>query len=173
MVLSIVARIGPCTPFDMKKSVERCIGFFWSFPHSQLYAEPSRLTDMGLLSEYQEPTGRRRRLYTITERGRARLAEWWHTDGESIHEIRDSGLLKLYFGNLTSVSNSAEVAAMETAAHQERLDRYRKAYNSMIDDPERDPLELRTLEFGLRYEALAVEFWHGTAEQLGSEPQEK
>ena len=49
-------------------------GNFWPFPHTQLYAEPARLAEAGLLEEAREETGRRRRHYTITAAGRRRLS---------------------------------------------------------------------------------------------------
>ncbi|MGM7643275.1 PadR family transcriptional regulator [Nocardia ignorata] len=165
LVLSLVARTGPCTPFDIKKQVDRSIGFFWSFPHSQIYAEPERLVEEGLLSGYQETTGRRRRIYTITDAGRAELEDWLTTGQDKrTHELRDSGLLKLYFGSLSSPDDVVEVAAGEKQAHQKRLDRYLAAHDSLSGDPASDSHELLVLEFGIRYEALSVEFW-GEIEQ--------
>ncbi|WP_194814816.1 PadR family transcriptional regulator [Nocardia sp. XZ_19_385] len=166
LVLSLVARTGPCTPFDIKKHVDRSIGFFWSFPHSQIYAEPERLAEKKLLSGYQEPTGRRRRIYSITELGRARLEEWLsHSADAPTHELRDSGLLKLYFGSLSAPADVAKVAEAEKSAHQQRLDRYRTAHTSLAGTPESDANELLVLEFGIRYESLAVEFWDTVADR--------
>jgi len=61
LVLGLVARQGQCTSYDMKVLVSNSIGYFWTFPHSQLYAEPARLAGFGLLHEVQETTGRKRR----------------------------------------------------------------------------------------------------------------
>ncbi|GAB2638614.1 PadR family transcriptional regulator [Nocardia goodfellowii] len=166
LVLSLVARTGPCTPFDIKKHVDRSIGFFWSFPHSQIYAEPERLAGKMLLSGYQEPAGRRRRIYSITDLGRARLEEWLsHSADAPTHELRDSGLLKLYFGSLSTHADVAKVAEAEKSAHQQRLDRYRTAHTSLSATPKSDVHELLVLEFGIRYESLAVEFWDTVADR--------
>ena len=61
-----VALRGPTTPYDLKRFVQLSIGHFWPFPHTQLYAEPARLADAGLLEETREDGGRRRRHYAIT-----------------------------------------------------------------------------------------------------------
>ena len=61
LVLGIVALRGPSTPYDLKRFVQLSIGHFWPFPHTQLYAEPARLADAGLLEEMREESGRRRR----------------------------------------------------------------------------------------------------------------
>ena len=48
------------------------MGGFFSIPHSQLYAEPERLARAGYLRERREQTGRRRKHYSLTEKGRRR-----------------------------------------------------------------------------------------------------
>ena len=69
LVLGIVALRGPSTSYDLKRFVQLSIGHFWPFPHTQLYAEPARLAEAGLLEETREESGRRRRFYAITEPG--------------------------------------------------------------------------------------------------------
>jgi DNA-binding PadR family transcriptional regulator len=56
-VLGFVARLGPSTPYDLKRAVSQSVAYFWDFPHSQLYVEPERLAGLGLLSEEQEEHG--------------------------------------------------------------------------------------------------------------------
>src|SRR3954447_1483246 len=100
LVLGLVAREGECTSYDMKVMVSRSIGYFWTFSHSQLYAEPARLTELGLLSEEQETTGRKRRTYRLTDSRRAALREWLAEPTDEPTEIRDLAVLKLFFGHL-------------------------------------------------------------------------
>ncbi len=66
VVLGFAARESPVTSYDLKQMVASSVGYFWPFPHSQLYAEPARLASAGLLDEEVEDHGRRRRLYRIT-----------------------------------------------------------------------------------------------------------
>ncbi|MER8162802.1 PadR family transcriptional regulator [Streptomyces sp. NPDC094472] len=54
------------TSYDLKRAISRSVGYFWNFPHAQLYSEPKRLQETGLLELHQEGTGRRRKTYTIT-----------------------------------------------------------------------------------------------------------
>src|SRR6185503_10516140 len=42
LVLGLLAREGPSTPYDLKRHVAATLGHFWSFPHALLYAEPPR-----------------------------------------------------------------------------------------------------------------------------------
>ena len=50
LVLGMIALRGPSTPYDLKRAVSRSVGYFWHFPHAQLYSEPDRLADAGLLA---------------------------------------------------------------------------------------------------------------------------
>src|SRR5205807_9741462 len=100
LVLGLIALLGRATSYDLKSVVGRSIGYFWSFPHSQLYAEPDRLVGMGLLAEDRESTGRRRRIYSITDAGRTELESWLRDPDTEPPEFRIMGTLKLFFGNL-------------------------------------------------------------------------
>ena len=70
VVLGLLDRDGPSTPYELKAAVGRGVAAFWPFPHSQIYAETQRLTGFGLLAEEREDVGRRRRTYRVTAAGR-------------------------------------------------------------------------------------------------------
>ena len=76
VVLGMIGLRGPSTPYDLKRGIGHSVGYFWPFPHAQLYAEPERLERMGLLAVQPEESGRRRKVYTLTGPGRAALREW-------------------------------------------------------------------------------------------------
>src|SRR5215475_2968818 len=76
VVLGLLAIYGPATPYDLKRWVDDSIGYFWSFPRAQLYVEPERLAAAGLLTERREGTGRRRRVFSVTQAGRRVLQDW-------------------------------------------------------------------------------------------------
>ena len=83
LVLGLVAGLGAATPYELKQMVNASLGHFWPFPHSQLYSEPERLAELGLLQVEQESSGRRRKRYSITGAGREALTAWLKdTDGE-------------------------------------------------------------------------------------------
>jgi PadR family transcriptional regulator AphA len=51
LVLGLLAREGPSTPYGFERHVAATLGNFWSFPHTLLYTEPSRLDALGLVTE--------------------------------------------------------------------------------------------------------------------------
>jgi DNA-binding PadR family transcriptional regulator len=97
-VLTLLDVFGQSTPYDLKQALERSIENFWPVPHTTFYAEPERLAQAGLLRERREQGGRRRRLYSLTERGRRALHEWRDSPEVSPPQLRDEGVLKLFAG---------------------------------------------------------------------------
>ncbi len=158
VVLGLVAE-GATTPYDMKQTAARSVGYFWSFPHSQLYAEPARLAELGLLAEQQESSGRRRRVYTLTPAGRQALDKWVREPTTEQPQIRDTGLLKLFFGEGLSPDELAALARAQEEAHRARLVVYQEK-EAEIDQPQ----HVATLRAGLLFEQLFVDFWHDVAD---------
>ena len=100
------------------------IGHFWSFPHALLYKEPPRLVELGLLTEEREAAGRRRRLFTITGHGRAAIQAWLANPSQKSTELRDAGLLQLFFADLGSTDDRRALAVAQLAIHRAALAQY-------------------------------------------------
>jgi DNA-binding PadR family transcriptional regulator len=162
LVLGLVRDLPGATPYDLKRMVSVSVGYFWDFPHSQLYAEPARLADLGLLDEEQETAGRRRRRYTITAGGRAALEAWLNDPDSQPSEVRDQGLLKLFFSTERSEDQIRRLAEIQVKAHQARLAEY-EALEARIRGLA-PVAQARTLELGLRFERLVVRFWEEVAD---------
>lgn len=170
LVLGLIEREGASTPYELKRHVAATIGHFWSFPHALLYKEPPRLVELGLLSEEREVDGRRRRLFTITGRGRAALQAWLAKPSQEPTELRDAGLLQLFFADLGSTDDRRTLAVAQLAIHRAALARYeddRRAEGMLrgSDSAARTVEHWRgvTLPMGLLYERAAVAFWEGVA----------
>ena len=97
-LLALLDHLGEVTPYDIKQALERSIENFWQVPHTTAYDEPARLAAGGYLATRQEPGGRRRRLYAITEEGRAALRAWAEKPTAAPPQLRDELLLKLFAG---------------------------------------------------------------------------
>ncbi len=163
VVLGLVA-CGASTSYELKQKVASSVGFMWSFPHSALYAEPGRLVELGLLTEEREEHGRRRRLYALTDEGQAALERWLREPPSDPPQLRDLGLLKLFFSNLTSEGDVRALAEAQIAAHRERLAIYEAIEAGMPDDPP-DPFPFATLRMGLMCERTFIAFWEEIAER--------
>ena len=165
VILGILAAAGPMTTYELKRAVASSVGYFWPFPHAQLYAETARLASLGLLSETQETGGRRRRVYAATPDGRAAVEQWLATPTPEPAQFRDLGLLKLAFGSLAAPETIAALARDQAAAHAERL----RIYEAHAGTP-MDPHVRATLELGLRYERAALDFWRGEVPIVDGRP---
>ena len=81
-ILGMLA-LRPWSAYELTQQMRRSLDYCWPRPESVLYQEPKRLVRLGLATAKQEVAGRRRRtVYTITEQGRGRLAEWLTTRPE-------------------------------------------------------------------------------------------
>jgi PadR family transcriptional regulator, regulatory protein AphA len=95
-------RFQPRTGYDVKRVTDYSTRFFWRASYGQIYPELGSLERAGLVVSRDEPYGRRRRrVYDITPAGERALAEWLLGD-EDAFDLRDEGLLRLFFGELVS-----------------------------------------------------------------------
>jgi DNA-binding PadR family transcriptional regulator len=91
-------RFAPRTGYGIKQATDRSTRFFWSASYGQIYPELRRLEGAGLVESHEEPRGRvPRRVYRLTEEG-LRAFESWLAEPDLQYEVRDEGLLKLFFG---------------------------------------------------------------------------
>ena len=87
----------PMTGYEIKSVVDRSTRFFWAASYGQIYPELRRLAERGLIEGEKTPRGgRRRKVYRLTADGRRELRVWLRRDPE-VFELRDEGLLKLFF----------------------------------------------------------------------------
>lgn len=151
IVLGFVEQSGGATPYGLKRRL-RETGALWPVPHSQIYSETERLAASGHLEERREDGGRRRRTYSLTDKGRSALGLWRKARSRELPELRDPGLLQLFFG-----ADPASLGPARADLHRRRL----RAYEALLEDDDgsgpRGPwLALRA---GIAHERASVEFW--------------
>jgi DNA-binding PadR family transcriptional regulator len=157
IVLGLISQIGPATPYDLKRLAQVSTVNFWSVPHTQLYSECARLAREGLLSERREQTGRRRRTYSLTERGRRELERWLSQPTGELEQVRDAGTLKLFLGGDPQV-----LAPAQLEAHTQQLELYEQIYGNFVPDAPRG--WRLALEVGIDHEREFIRFWSRLAD---------
>jgi PadR family transcriptional regulator, regulatory protein AphA len=158
VVLGTIALRGPSTPYDLKRAVGHSIGYFWPFPHAQLYSEPKRLAEAGLLVVTSENGGRRRLVYDITEDGRDAVRDWLAEPTDEQMQVRDIAEMKLFFSELARPEDLRSLAGQQVGQHRQRI----AVYESMMDRFGSRPEfagRVISLRLGLRIEHAALEFW--------------
>jgi PadR family transcriptional regulator, regulatory protein AphA len=164
LVLGLVGGLGASTPYDLKQMVSTSLGYFWSFPHSQLYSEPDRLVELGLLDVDQEEDGRRRKRYSLTEAGRSALEAWLRDPEAGRAEVREPGLLKLFFGALADTEDVTRLARARVALYAEELARYEAIEKAIMDEPSLS-YPYATLRLGIAWVRACLTFWEEIAER--------
>ena len=161
IVLGMLDMAEPATPYDLKRFAQISTINFWSVPHSQLYKECARLAKEGLLSEQQEQTGRRRRLYRLTQAGREALETWRRTPTDELYEAREPGILKLFFGG-----DQAILAASQLKVHQQHLIEFEQLLELLNSNSENIPSGMRdtsgmlmALQLAVDVERMIARFW--------------
>jgi DNA-binding PadR family transcriptional regulator len=96
VILGMV-RTTPKSGYEIKALVDRSTRFFWATSYGQIYPELRRLAEAGLIEGNDAArNGRKRTEYRITQRGRRELRAWLRKPPTTF-ELRDEGLLKLFF----------------------------------------------------------------------------
>jgi PadR family transcriptional regulator AphA len=112
-------RMGARTGYDIKALVDHSTRFFWAASYGQIYPELRRLEAAGLVRAASPAGGRRRTEYELTREGEAALADWLADTGRLAYELRDEGLLKLFFAD----AMPREVRLAHLRAMRERHER--------------------------------------------------
>jgi PadR family transcriptional regulator, regulatory protein AphA len=157
IVLGLLERCGEATPYALKGMAEGAMSGLWSVQHAQLYTEPERLAAAGLLAEEREEGGRRRKTYRLTDAGREALRDWLRTPATEMTELRDPGLLQLFFG-----AEPGPLARAQLEIHEAKLAEYEALHAASADS-------LTTggrlaLESGIGHEREWVRFWSALAD---------
>ncbi|MQA74414.1 MAG: PadR family transcriptional regulator [Solirubrobacterales bacterium] len=154
VVLGLVETMQPATPYEMKRAAASGVSQIWSLPHTQLYSESARLAKLGYVDEQREPGGRRRRIYRLTPQGSRALDAWRDETTTELYELRDAGLLRLFFG-----ADPRRLAPVQLEAHERKLRAYEELRRSGEGQlPEAARL---TLDAGIGHEREYIRFWSG------------
>src|SRR5215831_15893654 len=112
VILGMIS-LGRQTGYDIKQFVDKTTRHFWAASYGQIYPELKRLEQQGLVRGTPEPTGgRSRTVYELTDEGQAALRAWLATDDEPLYEVRDEGMLKLFFSDALPERRIENIRAM-------------------------------------------------------------
>ncbi len=89
----------PMTGYEVKTFMETSTAHFWYARQSQVYSTLKKLESQRYLTSVVEEQQDRpdRRVYSITEEGRAVLQEWLAQPVTELEQTKDTVLLKLFF----------------------------------------------------------------------------
>lgn len=152
VVLGMI-HLGARSGYEIKRTVDQSIRFFWTISPVQVYPSLRQLEQAGYITGRAEPQGRRpRRAYQITTAGKSALRHWLLQAHPMPFELRDTGMVKLFFADALQPSQARELldaVRQRSARHLATLEAIRpqaeatKAHGNLFP--------LLTLEMGLAF----------------------
>jgi DNA-binding PadR family transcriptional regulator len=125
--------------YDLKKWADSSLRFFyWSPAVSQIYGELKRLDRIGYVTSRDVPQDelRNKRVYRITDAGRAALTTWVEQDDVEPPVLKHSPLLRVWLGHLTNTDRIRELLLTHRANTEEMLEDARKAEAGAHNNPD-------------------------------------
>jgi DNA-binding PadR family transcriptional regulator len=152
----------PMTGYELAKTFDSSIGFFWKTDHQQIYRELSRLRDRGHIQgrEVVQSGKPNKLVYTLTSAGRAAFRHWAARPSTPA-SIKDDLLVRLY------ALDSVDVAALRADLmarlehHRDRYERYERILKKRFPHGTAAPADmgkLLNLRLGLRHERMVAEW---------------
>jgi DNA-binding PadR family transcriptional regulator len=166
VILGMIA-FGKSTGYDIKQFVDKSTRHFWAASYGQIYPELKRLEDQGLVAGHPEPTGGRARMvYELTDTGRTALLEWLDSGEEPLYELRDEGMLKLFFSDASSPERRIEVIGSMRTRQERKLAQLQAIEAHAKDGP---PGPYLTLQLGLGSTQWFIDWCEATERRLAAE----
>ena len=150
VVLGMVG-LGARSGYEIKRTVELSIRYFWTISPAQVYPSLAKLERDGLLTGRDEPQGnRRRRTYEHTAAGSEALRTWLRNQEPMPFELRDIAMVKMFFANALTPADAQELLT-NAKARSEELAATHEAIRpeADVEAQEGNPHPLLTLELGI------------------------
>lgn len=172
VILGMVAA-RPRSGYEIKQLVDNSARFFWAASYGQIYPELKKLEKAGLITGGDSSTGARQRTtFEITRDGRRAAHEWIERPPEVL-EMRDEGLLKLFFAGSIDPTRAAEVA-LERAAISRAKAAQLRVIAEQIEEAgapegaaaEPDAGSLTVLRYGIEMSEWTAQWFERAADDL-------
>ncbi|QPF84478.1 PadR family transcriptional regulator [Bradyrhizobium genosp. L] len=162
----------PMTGYELAKTFDASIGFFWKADHQQIYRELSRLRDKGHVQgrEVVQSGKPNKLVYTLTAEGRAALKHW--AGRPSVPpSIKDDLLVRLYALDVVDIEPLRTDLMARLEHHRDRYERYERLLNKRFPDGTAPPADLGKmlgLRIGMRHERVVVEWCEEALDALSA-----
>jgi DNA-binding PadR family transcriptional regulator len=160
----------PMSGYDLAKSFDSSIGFFWTADHQQIYRELGRLKQRGHVDVHEViQTGRPNKLiHTITPSGLAALKTWSQRPSAPA-PIKDDLLVRFYALAHVDIGALRVQLAQRLDLHTDRLRRFQEILQRHYSGKALSLLQtgrLLGLKMGLRYEQACIEWCQEALQSL-------
>jgi PadR family transcriptional regulator, regulatory protein AphA len=171
VILGMVCK-EPRSGYEIKALVDNSTRFFWAASYGQIYPELKRLAEAGLIVGSDSPTGgRRRTVYEITADGEEELRAWLRQPPQTF-EMRDEGLLKLFFAEALPQEEALAILR-EMRAHRLAMHQRLRAIEEQKADV-KEPFPMAVLRGGIEFAEWFADWCERMeAEILAAAPEER
>lgn len=152
----------PMTGYELAKTFDSSIGFFWKADHQQIYRELTRLRDRGHVQgrEVVQSGKPNKLVYTLTAEGKAALRHWAARPSIPA-SIKDDMLVRLCALDAVDMGPMRADLMARLEYHRDRLARYERVLRKRFPQGATslaDTGKLLALRLGLRHESAVVEW---------------
>jgi len=160
------------TGYELAKTFDSSIGFFWKADHQQIYRELSRLRDRGHIQgrEVVQSGKPNKMVYTLTSEGKAALRHW-AARPSSPASIKDDLLVRLYALDSVDIEPLRDDLMARLEYHRDRFARFERILNKRFPEGTASPADtgkLLGLRIGLRYERTVAEWCEEAIDALSA-----
>jgi len=160
----------PMTGYELAKTFDASIGFFWKADHQQIYRELSRLRDRGHVQAREVvQSGKPNKLvYTLTDQGKTAFRHWAARPSVPA-SIKDDLLVRICALDSVDIEPLRADLMARLEHHRDRYDRYERLLNKRFPQgaaSTADIGKLLGLRIGLRHERVVAEWCEEALETL-------
>jgi len=162
----------PMTGYELAKTFDASIGFFWKADHQQIYRELSRLRDRGHVEgrEVVQSGKPNKLVYTVTSAGRAALRHW-AARPSSPPSIKDDLLVRLYALDSVDIEPLRADLMARLEYHRDRFARYDRILRKLFPQDTASPADtgkLLGLRIGMRHERAVADWCEEAIDALSA-----
>ena len=162
----------PMTGYELAKTFDASIGFFWKADHQQIYRELSKLRDRGHVQgrEVVQSGKPNKLVYTLTPEGRTALRHWAARPSIPA-SMKDDLLVRLYALDSVDIEPLRDDLMARMEHHRDRADRYERILNKRFPQGTAAPADtgkLLLLRMGLRHERSVAEWCEEALDALAT-----
>jgi len=161
----------PRSGYQIKALVDNTTRFFWAASYGQIYPELKRLSRAELVEGIDSPTGgRKRTVYRITAAGETALRRWLRQP-PATYEMREEGLLKLFFAGVLPREEAREILAWMREHRLSLAQRLQGMEPKALANG--DPFPLMVLRAGIEFNQWFAEWCERMERELSAPPRQQ
>ncbi|MCP3475202.1 PadR family transcriptional regulator [Bradyrhizobium sp. CCGUVB1N3] len=163
----------PMTGYELAKTFDSSIGFFWKADHQQIYRELSKLRDRGYIQgrEVVQSGKPNKLVYTLTEEGRTALRHWAARPSTPA-STKDDLLVRLHALDSIDIEPLRTDLMARLEHHRDRHANYERILKKRFPDGEASGMldlgNLLLLRLGARHEQMVADFCEEALEALST-----